>query len=146
MLGTIVPDALTQPTVLAWLFGVSLVMFFGSLALMPLLVARMRPDYFVRRRTEATWAARYPVLGISMRVVKNLAGAALLMAGLAMMVLPGQGLITVLVALTLLDFPGKHRLELRIVRQPQVHQVINWIRSRAGQPPLIVPDASKQTS
>ncbi len=70
----------------------------------------------------------------------------LLLAGLAMMVLPGQGIVTVLVALTLLNFPGKRRLELRIIGQRQVYQVVNWIRERAGQPPLILPAASNQSS
>ena len=93
-----------------------------------------------------TWMGRHPVLRAWARVVKNLVGVVLLIAGLAMMVLPGQGIITVLVALTLLDFPGKRRLELRIIGQPQVHQGVNWIRKRAGQPPLIVPDASKHSS
>ena len=143
----LVPDALTRPSVLAWLFGASLVMFVGSLAAIPVLLARMRADYFVRPgASDATWMGRHPVARMSMRVVKNLLGVVLLLAGLAMMVLPGQGVITVLVALSLLDFPGKRRLELRIISQQQVLQAVNWIRARAGQPPVIVRLASKDST
>ena len=147
MLGALVPDALTRPSVLAWLFGASLVMFVGSLGLMPVLLARIRADYFVRRGDpETTWRGRHRVIWVVTRVVKNLVGGVLLFAGLAMMVLPGQGIITILVALTLLDFPGKRRLELRIIGQHHVRRAVNWIRARAGQPPLIVPDASKHST
>lgn len=119
-------------------------MFVGSLAVMPVLVARMRADYFVRPGLpNVTWMGRHPLARASVWLVKNLLGVGLLIAGLAMMVLPGQGIITILVALTLLDFPGKRRLELRIIRQPQVRNAINWIRRRAGRPPLTVPETSK---
>ena len=146
MLSSFGLDALLRPNVLAWLFGGSLVTFVGSLALMPVLLARIRADYFVRsRQSDVTWMGRHPVIRISTRVIKNVVGGVLLLAGLAMMVLPGQGIITVLVALTLLDFPGKRHLELRIIGQRQVQQAVNWIRARAGQPPLILPDASNQS-
>ena len=92
----------------------------------------MRADYFVGSGApDETWIGRHPLARVSMRVVKNLLGMVLLFAGIAMMVLPGQGIITVLVALTLLDFPGKRRLELRIIRQPQVLRAVNWVRTRA---------------
>lgn len=145
MLGPLVPDSLMGSGVLPWLFGVSLVVFVGSLALMPMLLARIRADYFVRP-ADTTWKGRHPAARWVIKIAKNLLGAILLVAGLAMMVLPGQGIITVLVALTLLDFPGKRQAELRIIGQRQVHQAVNWIRKQAGQPPLIVPDASSQSS
>ena len=74
-----------------------------------------------------------------MRAAKNVLGVVLLLAGILMMVLPGQGIITILVALSLLDFPGRRQLETRLVRQPKVRQAINWIRARAGRPPIQPP-------
>ena len=119
----------------------SVVMFFGSLALIPMLLARIPADYFARSESPFTsWRRRHPLASAALQVARNLLGVVLLLAGLAMMVLPGQGIITVLVALTLLNFPGKRRLELRIVRQRQVRGAIDWIRRRAGRPPLVIPE------
>lgn len=125
---------------LAWSTGLSVVVFVGSLLLMPALVARMPEDYFVRTGVPAPrWFDKHPASRAAMRVLKNILGLTLLVAGIAMMVLPGQGVITLLVALSLLDFPGKRRLELRCIRQPQVAGVVAWIRRRAGKPPLRLP-------
>jgi len=131
----------TNRMVLAWSFGLSLLLFAGSLVVMPILLARMRADYFLTTDpAEHTWLGRHPAARLAARVLRNTLGAVLLLAGLAMMVLPGQGIITILVALSLLEFPGKRRLELRLVRQPQVRAAIDWIRRRAGSPPLRLPD------
>ena len=132
-----------HPDALAWAFGLSVVLFGGSLILIPVLIARMRRDYFVAPDPdEHTWLGRHRIARATARFAKNALGGVLLLAGIAMMVLPGQGIITVLVALSLLEFPGKRALELRLIRQPQVSTVINWIRARSGRPPLIIPDAS----
>ena len=129
-----------HPSMLAGLFGLSLVLFLGSLVLVPILISRVRSDYFVTPNAERdTWLGRHPVARSIARLLKNALGVVLLFAGLVMMVLPGQGVITLLVALSLLEFPGKRTLELRLVRQQHVSSVINWPRSRAGQPPLIIP-------
>ena len=53
-----------------------------------------------------------------------------------MLVAPGQGLLTLAAALVLLDFPGKYRLERRLVTQKPVWKSINWLRRRAGREPL----------
>ena len=135
----LIPAGLMPPGALGWLFGVSLLLFAASLGAMPVVIARMRADYFVR--SEAPGAGRrYPLVRWALLAAKNLLGLILLPAGLAMLVLPGQGIITVLVALTLLNFPGKRRLELRIVRQRHVRRAADWIRARAGRPPFVIPD------
>lgn len=131
--------------VLLTLAALSVVMFFGSLAAIPVLLARMPADYFVRSESPfASWRRRHPVAGGALLVVRNVVGVVLLLAGLVMMVLPGQGIITVLMALTLLNFPGKRKLELWIIRRRKVRGAIDWIRRRAGRPPLVVPDAQQQ--
>jgi hypothetical protein len=127
--------------VTGWLAFVSLLMFVGSLIVMPVLVARMRSDYFVSRQPSPdSWAGQHAGVRLFLLIVKNLAGLILLLAGIAMLVLPGQGVITILVSITLLNFPGKRWLELRIVRQRRVRQLIKWIRAKARRPPLIIPE------
>ena len=129
------------PGALGWLFGVSLLLFAATLGAMPLVIACMRADYFVRPDASDA-GGRYPAARWALLVLKNLLGLVLLPAGLAMLVLPGQGIITILVALTLLNFPGKRRLELQIVRRRPVRAAANWIRARTGRPPFIIPDAT----
>ena len=128
-----------------WALALSTVMFVGGLVLMPVLIIRMRSDYFLHPQPPGeSWRGRHPAFRISILVIKNVLGVILLLAGLAMLVLPGQGIITILVAISLLSFPGKRSLELRIVRWGPVLQTINWIRTRARRPPLVVPP-SKQS-
>lgn len=116
-------------------------MFVGSLVVIPILVARIRSDYFVSRTPPAeSRMGQHPAARIAFYAAKNLLGLVLLLAGIAMLALPGQGILTILVGLTLLNFPGKRRLELRIVRLRRVLRAINWMRARAKRPPLILPD------
>ncbi len=105
------------------------------------LIVRMSPDYFSSRRPAVgSWRGRHPAIRLAVHVVKNLVGVLFVLAGLAMLVLPGQGALTIVVGLTLLDLPGKRRMALKIVRERHVLVAINWIRSRARRPPLILPD------
>ena len=55
-----------------------------------------------------------------------------------MLFLPGQGVLTILIGLSLLEFPGKRRLEAKIVGQPTVLSTINNMRAKFGKPPLIL--------
>ena len=135
-----------RPWLAGWIFALSILMFFGSLIFVRLLVVRMRSDYFVTRRPSAeSWFGKHPAVRIVLYVVKNVLGLILVLAGLTMAVpsIPGQGLLTMLIGITLLNFPGKRRLELWIVRLRPVLRAINWMRDRAGRPPLILPPKGK---
>jgi len=129
-----------NPAQAGWWFGLSVALFIGSLVAMPVIIARMRPDYFVRRKpTAESWTGRHPVIRIGFLVIKNVLGVILLLAGIAMLVLPGQGIITMIVGISLLNFPGKRKLELRFFKQRRVLRAVNWIRAKANRPPLIMP-------
>ncbi len=121
------------------LTALSLLMFIGTLALVPLLVIRMPATYFAHRhREERVVARRHPLVRLVLESVKTLLGLILLVAGLLMLVLPGQGVLTILMGLMLLNFPGKFRLERWLVSRPAVYHAINWLRRRAGRHPLIL--------
>jgi purine-cytosine permease-like protein len=123
-----------------WMGTFSLVMFLASLILIPMLVVHIPPNYFLRKkRTLAKPQGRYSVIRLTGIVVKNIFGIVFVLAGLTMLILPGQGIITILIGVMMLDFPGKLALEKRIVQQPNVLRAINWMRAKASKPALQVP-------
>ncbi len=120
-----------------WIAGVSLVMFVGSLIGVPLLIVQMPADYFVEPApASGSWRARHPAVRLTLLVLKNLFGGTLLAAGVIMLFMPGQGILAILIGLSLLDLPGKRRLERRLIGRPAILRAVNAIRARANRPPL----------
>jgi hypothetical protein len=105
-----------------------------------LLVIRIPTDYFLYERDHFGEfnKTRHPLVRMFAVGVKNAMGIVFLLAGVAMLVLPGQGIITILIGLTLIDFPGKRKLERRLISQKKVLSAINWMRTSAGKPPLCI--------
>ncbi|OHB69589.1 MAG: hypothetical protein A2V70_13015 [Planctomycetes bacterium RBG_13_63_9] len=117
--------------------AVSIVVFVVTLIAVPWLVVRIPSDYFARgRRRRKLWTGYHPVARAVWLIGKNVLGYVFVLAGTAMLVLPGQGLMTILVGIMLLDFPGKYRLERCVVARRPVLRSINWLRQRAGRSPL----------
>ena len=79
------------------------------------------------------------MLRLALRVLRNVLGVVFVLMGVVMLFTPGQGILSVLVGLGLLEFPGKRRVELAIARRSPVRRSIEWIRDRAGSPPLELP-------
>ncbi len=128
------------PVLAGWVAGLSAIAFIGSLIAVPLLITHMSADYFVRSPgAPGSWARLHPVLRVLLVGTKNLLGTVLVVAGIAMLVLPGQGLLSILIGASLTDFPGKRRLELALIKRAPVLRAVNWIRHRAHRPPLILP-------
>lgn len=126
-------------TLLWWLGGVSGFLFFASLLALPWAVSRIPADYFLpERRHPVAFSQRHPLLRWAWLLLKNLLGLVLLLAGILMLVLPGQGLLTIIAGLILMNFPGKYRLERWLVARPGVTRAINWMRRRRGAVPLKV--------
>ena len=125
---------------LGWLATLSVLTFVGTLIVIPMLVVRIPEDYFIqRRRHRLLWWERHPVLRLVIVIIKNAAGWLFVAAGIAMLLLPGQGIITIVVGLMLSDFPGKFRLERWLASRRILIRSMNWTRARAGRPPLQVP-------
>jgi hypothetical protein len=117
--------------------------FAGTLAAIPVLLVRLPHDYFMRDHgLSSKEKGRHRGVRLLLRVVRNLAGVVLLAAGLAMLVLPGQGLLTVFISLTLLDFPGKRGMEVSLLRRPGVKKAVDSLRARWGHPPIELPDSA----
>jgi hypothetical protein len=134
-------DWLREHATLLWWLGIgSALMFVGTLLLIPILIARLPADYFTKtRRQRPEWGDRHPALWTTAVVLRNVTGALVVLAGLAMLVLPGQGLLAILVGLTLIDFPGKTGLLRALVRRRAAARALNWMRAKAGRPPLEIP-------
>jgi len=131
-------DWLFTPTVLWSLGALSIVSFVGSLIAIPLILIRLHPNYFDARHPQHWFQDHHPVLRAIALGLKNFIGVVFVLAGLAMLVLPGQGLLTLLIGISLTDFPGKRTLERKIVSQPKVLHAINALRQRFHRPPLIL--------
>lgn len=116
----------------------SLIGFIGTLIAIPFILVRLPADYFDIRVPRPWMRDHHPVLRLFGHIVKNLIGVVFLLAGLAMLFLPGQGILTMLLGVTMLDFPGKRRVEAKLVGQPTIWQAINKMRERFGEPPLVI--------
>jgi hypothetical protein len=134
-------DWLREHATLLWWLGIgSAVIFVATLLLIPILIARLPADYFTTvRRRRPEWGSRHPALWTTTVILRNVVGALVVLGGIAMLVLPGQGLLAILVGLTLIDFPGKTDLLRWLVRRRAVAGALNWIRARAGRPSLEIP-------
>lgn len=124
---------------LGWLAVVSLATFVVSGISLPWLLTRLPEDYFLEidRPVRPPWP-RHRGLYWAWRLLKNLLGVVLLLAGIVMLVTPGQGILTILAGLWLMDLPGKRRCERHLIVRPKVLASVNWIRHKAGKPPFQV--------
>jgi hypothetical protein len=122
--------------VLIGLTVASVIGFIGSLIAIPLILVRLPPDYFDTRTPRHWMKDHHPLLRLLGLVAKNVVGIVLLLAGFAMLFLPGQGLLTMLIGISLMDFPRKRQLEAKMVGQPTLLGVINSMRHKFDKPPL----------
>jgi Putative transmembrane protein (PGPGW) len=122
-----------------WLMGLSALMLVASVVAVPWMLVRIPYDYFGAGKHQTTpFADHHPVVRAILLAIRNVVGVLLLAAGIAMLLLPGQGVLTILAGLVLLHFPKKHELMRWIVSRRAVLVSANWIRHRAGRPPLVV--------
>ena len=126
-----------------WMAVISAFTFVLSLLALPWLVARIPVDYFChQKRHPAPLKQTHPVLRIVILVGKNLFGWILLLGGIIMLFIPGQGLLTIAMGLLLMDYPGKFTLERKIASNPKILNGLNWLRGKANAPPLEIDEAS----
>ncbi len=123
------PDWLKNPALDWGLAAFSVLAVLASLLLVPRFLASLPVDYL----TTSTPPQGRSMLG---RVLRNVLGVVLVLLGIAMLLLPGQGLLTLLVGLILVDFPGKHKLVVKLLRRPKVFSIVNKLRARHSRPPL----------
>lgn len=127
----------TYESLLIFLGVASLVLFLGSVVIIPIIISYLPSDYFVRPEKPFRELSPWHLLA---RVFKNGLGLLFILSGFVMLFIPGQGILTILLGLSLVDFPGKHHLQLRLLRMPKVQKLIQWCRHKTGRKPLLIPD------
>ena len=103
-------------------------------------LVKMPATYFCDHYCRDFWADGHPLCRWAGRLLKNFLGASLVVLGAALSLpgVPGPGLLMILFGITLLDFPGKRRLERWLVGRPAILNAINRLRRRYGKPPVVL--------
>ena len=112
-----------------------------SVFMMVLIISFLPEDYFKSENRNLIFSvqnSRYPLLKLLALITKNFFGILLLLSGILMLVLPGQGILTIITGLVFMDYPGKYKFERKLLRQKGLINSINWIRSRLSKPSLKV--------
>jgi hypothetical protein len=119
-----------------WGIGISAALAVISLGLATAVVLAWPADHFRRDRLDRS--DTHFALRVLALVGKNLLGLVVFLLGLVMALpgIPGQGLLTMVIGITLLDFPGKRELERRLIAHPRILRSINRLRARFNRAPL----------
>jgi len=124
------------PSMLAGVTIVSFAGFVFGLLLVSRLVCRLPSNYFmVFEKPETVPKLFRPKI----QIVKNLAGGMLICLGLVMLIVPGQGLLTLFLGLVVMDFPGKNKVIRCLIRVKTIQSSLNWVRHKKGRPPFVFP-------
>ncbi|MDD2225775.1 MAG: PGPGW domain-containing protein [Dysgonamonadaceae bacterium] len=125
---------MVTPTIIA------IIAFILSVVLIPWIIILLPSDYFAYpKRKKYPWEKYPPLIKWSILLLKNMLGAIFIIAGIVMLFIPGQGLLTIIAGLVLINFPHKYRIQKWVIRQPVVFKAINAIRRKAGRKPLQLP-------
>lgn len=121
----------------AGLFLVSLIISFLAIAIVMVKIPAnyFSPHYEQSFLPNTHWTVRWGAV-----ILKNLLGVFLILLGILLSLpgVPGQGLLTILLGLIMLDIPGKRPLEAKIIQRPAILSAINNLRFRFKKPPLIL--------
>ena len=112
--------------------------FFINLGIVSFILVKLPADHFSKKRKTKFWAGPRPAIHAAKVIGKNIGGILLVALGIVLSLpgVPGQGLLTVLLGIMLLDFPGRHRLEQKLLSKPSIVNTINRLRERFDKPPL----------
>tara|TARA_B100001059_G_scaffold126229_1_gene126228 strand:- start:90 stop:521 length:432 start_codon:yes stop_codon:yes gene_type:complete len=122
-------------SLIIWFGSISLFIFLFSLLTIKWLVALIPEDYFINKRVSKIRSLN-PLLWYIFLIIKNIIGYSLILGGIMMLVLPGQGIFTIIIGLMLSNYPGKYSIERRFIAIPSILKSINWLRRKSNKPPI----------
>lgn len=119
-------------------FLIFLATFTLNLAIVSFILVKLPANHFSKSRRTKFWDGPRPWLHALMVIGKNIGGLLLVALGIVLSLpgVPGQGLLTILLGVMLLDFPGKDRMEQKLLSRPAIQKAINGLRARFDKPPL----------
>ena len=126
---------LTYKIYIFWIGAISFFIFIFSLISIKWLAAQIPTNYFIDR-DDSEFKKTYRFLWLISIIIKNLIGYTLIFGGVLMLVLPGQGLFTIFIGLILSSYPGKYRLERKLIAIPGILKTVNWLRKKSNKDPL----------
>jgi hypothetical protein len=100
-------------------------------------IVQMPADHFLRSAERP--ADRHPILHAIWLGIRTAMGLVLLVLGILMLFIPGQGWLTIVLGLSLMDFPGRTVLLHRVLAMPSIRRTLNWLRRRFARPELQFP-------
>ena len=120
-----------------WFGSISLFVFLFSLLSIKWLVSLIPEDYFINKKDSKIKTSNIFIWYIVL-IFKNLIGYSLILGGIMMLVLPGQGLFTIIIGLMMSNYPGKYSIEKKFIAIPTILKSINWLRNKSNKPPIRV--------
>jgi len=120
----------------------------ASVGIIALVLVHLPVNHFQRNHRQQNSSKKLPFgMHWPMLIARNLLGLCIIALGvfLSLPGIPGQGILTILVGVMVLEFPGKRKIEAKLIGQPRVFGAINRLRCRFGKPPLVLDDQPKQS-
>lgn len=105
------------------------VVFVVGLVVLRRIVVALPSDHFVRPDSP-----RSPLL----RIARQIGGVLLVVAGILMLVLPGPGVLGVLLGVALFESPKKAAVLRKLLSLGTVRKAMNELRARAGKEPFVL--------
>ena len=118
-----------------WFGSISLFVFLFSLLSIKWLVSLIPEDYFINKKDSKIKTNNIFIWYVVL-IFKNLIGYSLILGGIMMLVLPGQGLFTIIIGLMMSNYPGKYSIEKKFIAIPTILKSINWLRRKSSKPPI----------
>jgi hypothetical protein len=119
------------------LFLASLIISFVAIGIV---MVKIPENYFSTHYQQdfmpnSPWLVRWGAV-----LVKNILGVILIIIGIILSLpgVPGQGVLTILLGLIMIDIPGKRPIEAKIIKRPTVLSAVNNLRAKYNKPPLIL--------
>ncbi len=121
---------------------ISSLSFVLSLLIIPIAVCRLDSSFFLHIHDPKVSKDEHPLVFILLKTFRYSVGGILLLAGILMLFLPGQGILTMILGASLLDFPGKKPAIDSVLRRQSVQKSLNWLREKGNKPPFSFSDSS----
>ncbi len=107
-----------------------------SILIIPWFICRLPVDYFLFPQNRQL-SKRSELMKLFLLLLRNVVGIILVQAGILMLFLPGQGILTILIGLLCMSFPGKQHMIDYLIRQKALQKSLNWTRRKLSLPPFI---------